>query len=280
MHKNIAFIGAGRVSTALGLYFKNKGFEIQGYLSRNIESTKKASNPSQSTPYTELNALIRDSGIIWITTPDDQIHAVVKQIAELSIEQKKEKLILHASGAHSLSVLEPLQQAGYNIACAHPLLAFGDSPETVLKLDSVWFAIENTADSSQLLDNFFKKCGNRTFRIEPEKKTLYHAAACVLSNYLVTLLDASYQIFEKSGLTKEDIGQATTPLLESVIENIQGKPGSEALTGPIKRGDNSTVQMHLDVLQAYMPEMAELYKLLGRHTMQMINDYKLKDTLG
>ncbi|HAC74007.1 MAG TPA: hypothetical protein DCF46_10460, partial [Porphyromonadaceae bacterium] len=71
----IAFIGAGQVSTALGLYFKNNGFEIGGYYSRSCKSTERAARLTHSHPYASAGELINDNQMIWITTPDDQIEA-------------------------------------------------------------------------------------------------------------------------------------------------------------------------------------------------------------
>lgn len=280
MGEKIAFIGAGKVSTALGLYLKNRGLEIQGYFSRRYESAEKAAGLTGSRPYTSLPELIADSRMIWITTPDDQIPFVVRQISAFHLLEKNGKLLLHASGAHTLDVLDPLKEVGYHTACAHPLMAFNNGIEAQQRLKSVWFAIEESEKSCFSLVDFFKTCGNRVFTIEPNKKALYHAAASVLSNYLVTLWHLSHEIFEKSGMAKEDIQEAAWPLLESVVNNLKGRNSREALTGPIKRGDARTVEKHLAALQAYMPETIELYRLLGRKTMQMLGDCSLEKIVG
>ncbi|BBD46724.1 MAG TPA: hypothetical protein DEP71_03125 [Porphyromonadaceae bacterium] len=276
----IAFIGAGQVSTALGLYFKNNGFEIGGYYSRSCKSTERAARLTHSHPYASAGELINDNQMIWITTPDDQIEAVVRQITLLPPPRKDEKLVLHASGAYPLSILNPLKENGYQTACAHPLLAFGDPVVAQEKLGNVWFAIEKPGEDNGQLTGFFKACGNQTFTVDPGKKSLYHAAACVLSNYLVTLLDASFAIFEKSGMPRDNIQEAARPLLESVILNLKGKDLKDALTGPIKRGDKNTVRMHLESLNALMPEMTALYTLMGRKTMQLLGDYSLEEVLN
>ncbi|MDO5663741.1 MAG: DUF2520 domain-containing protein [Bacteroidia bacterium] len=275
----IAFIGAGNVSTALGLYFKNKDFEIQGYYSRNYKSAKKAAQLTDSIPYTSIEELINHSQMIWITTPDDQIEAVVQQISNLPVSQKNNKLVLHASGAHSLTTLNPLKEIGYQTACAHPLLAFNNPASAQERLSETWFIIEKLEEENRQLTDFFKKCENQTLHIDSDKKPLYHVAACVLSNYLVTLLNASYEIFEKSGIAKNDIQKATTPLLKSVINNLNDKNCKEALTGPIKRNDENTIKMHLESLSAFMPEMLELYTLMGKETMKMLGNYSLEKIL-
>lgn len=280
MNKKIAFIGAGKVSTALGLYFKNKGFEILGYYSQTPESAGKAAQRTNSTAYASAEELMKDGRMIWITTPDDQIESVVRQLSSFStLPKKAEKLVLHASGAHSREILKPLKEIGYQTACAHPLFAFDDPVLAQKKLNDVWFAIEKPEKENRELTDFFRKCGNRVLYINSDKKTLYHAAACVLSNYLVTLVDASYKIFEKSGIKKDDIQKATLPLLQSVIDNLQNKNPKDALTGPIKRGDKNTVSMHIESLNTFMPEMMELYTLMGKETEKMLVPARSADHL-
>ena len=122
--------------------------------------------------------------------------------------------------------------------------------------------------------------GNPVLTIDGKQKGLYHAACCMMSNYLVTLLDSSYSLFEKIGIEKETIKKATLPLLESVIENCINLESKDALTGPIKRGDKNTVSLHLQQLQNEMPEAVEIYKALGIKTMIMLNDFRLKEIIN
>ncbi len=277
MRRAISFIGAGKVGTALGLYFKDKNFEIVGYLSRNESSSIMAASLTGSRSYTIQEDLINKSNIVWITTPDDQIEGVAKQIASLNINNKEEKLFIHASGVHTTDVLNDLRSAGLHVAAAHPLLAFSnpiDSAEALKK--GSWFAVEEYEIKISKLLNL---CGNLTFSIDKDKKALYHAAACVMSNYAVTLANVAQRMFTKAGLPEMSVPSATMPLVESVIHNLMDKKPTEALTGPIKRGDAATVKLHIDTISKLMPEVLEFYKYMGKETMTMINDYKIKEIL-
>ncbi len=98
---------------------------------------------------------------------------------------------------------------------------------------------------------------------------------------MVTLLNLSYEMFAETGMSKEDIKEATAPLLQSTLKNInENKKMSDALTGAIKRGDTTTVIKHLEALEKYMPSKTTLYKELGKETMEMLQDYKLKEILS
>ena len=280
----ISFIGAGKVGLALGLYFKQKGFNIGGYYSRTYEHAQHAASITKSEAYTNIQELMSNSSIVWITASDDALSLLAEEISQLEIPQHIEAFI-HTSGVHSTKVLQPIANAGFCTYCAHPLMAFGTAKESAIALSNAYFSIETSAeeqlDSDNCLTRLFKKTGNNTLQIDSNKKELYHCAASVLSNYMVTLLNMAYEIFAESGMTQSEIKKATMPLLNSTLKNItHNEFMSDALTGAIKRGDSTTVAKHLEALDKYMPHKKTLYKELGKETMAMLQDYKLKNTLA
>ena len=280
----ISFIGAGKVGSALGLYFKQKGLEIGGYYSRTYEHAERAAKLTGTVAYSSIAELMSKSSKVWITASDDALPLLAREIAQLDIPQQI-KAFVHTSGVHSTEVLHPIKDAGYPIYCAHPLMAFGQPNESALQLNDAYFTLDNSieevvnSDDNYLIE-FFEKIGNHTLQIDSKKKELYHCAASVLSNYLVTLLNLAYEMFVESGMTKSEIKKATAPLLNSTLKNIsENEHMSDALTGAIKRGDGSTVAKHLATLHKNMPNKLSLYKALGRETMSMLQDDRLKGML-
>lgn len=280
----ISFIGAGKVGVALGLYFKEKGFDIGGYYSRTYEHAQRAAKSTESEVYTNIAELMQNSSMVWITASDDALSQLAEEISQLEIPQQI-KAFIHTSGVHSTKVLEPISNAGFNTYSAHPLMAFAKAEESVEALNSAYFSIETASteektDNDNCLTRLFQETGNNILYIDTNKKELYHCAAVVLSNYMVTLLNMSYEMFAESGMSKREIKAATAPLLKSTLNNIhQNELMSDALTGPIKRGDSTTIAKHLEVLQKFMPNKKSVYTALGKETMDMLQDYKLKDVL-
>jgi predicted short-subunit dehydrogenase-like oxidoreductase (DUF2520 family) len=87
-------------------------------------------------------------------------------------------------------------------------------------------------------------------------RVLYHAGAAMASNFLVTLHRAASQLLDRAGAPPE----ALLPLMRRTIDN-----GFE-LTGPIARGDSSTVDAHLAAIRASAPELEPLYRALAGAT--------------
>jgi len=69
-------------------------------------------------------------------------------------------------------------------------------------------------------------------------RALYHAAASVASNYLVTLEDAAEQLASSTGIERRHLAR----LAQSALDNWSELGGPNALTGPIARGDEATVR--------------------------------------
>ena len=69
MLMGIGFIGAGKVGTALGLYFKSHGLDISGYYSRTPASSVKAARLTGSKDFTAPEDLARSSRYCFYHRP-------------------------------------------------------------------------------------------------------------------------------------------------------------------------------------------------------------------
>jgi predicted short-subunit dehydrogenase-like oxidoreductase (DUF2520 family) len=101
--------------------------------------------------------------------------------------------------------------------------------------------------------------GLRPFELADSARTLYHAGAVFVSNYLVTLHRAASLLFESAGVPPE----ALEPLMRRTIEN------DFELTGPIARGDWPTVEAHRAAIRAAHPELEHLYETLAGGTLAL-----------
>jgi predicted short-subunit dehydrogenase-like oxidoreductase (DUF2520 family) len=186
-----------------------------------------------------------DAGLVLICVPDDAIAAVAP---ELPVGP----WVAHVSGATPLAALEPHRRR----FSLHPLQTFtrARGPE---QLDGAWAAV--TAETEEARERALwlaRTLGLEPFPLADEARPLYHAAAAIASNYLVTLYRTSAALFEQVGAPP----QALVPLMRRVIEN------EFELTGPIARGDWATVDRHLEALRERAPEVEPMYRALAEVT--------------
>lgn len=104
------------------------------------------------------------------------------------------------------------------------------------------------------------------------------AAAVLASNYLLTLINESFDLLETAGLNSDRIKKEVIELSRGTLNNIEELGTEEALTGPIARGDINTIKKHQQSIKQYSPEELELYQLLGRYTLKLVSkDDELKE---
>jgi len=160
--------------------------------------------------------------------------------------------VAHVSGATHLSALDPHERR----FSVHPLqtLTRERGPE---QLDGAWGAISAETDDARVRARWLADTlGLRPFEVADADRTLYHAAAVIGGNYLVTLWRVATRLLEQVGAPPE----AIVPLMMRTIEN-----GFD-LTGPIARGDWTTVEAHLAALEERDPDLLPLYRALAEAT--------------
>jgi predicted short-subunit dehydrogenase-like oxidoreductase (DUF2520 family) len=186
-----------------------------------------------------------DAELVLLCVPDGAIAEVARSISP-------GPWTAHTSGATPLAALAPHTKR-FGI---HPLqtIVLGRGPE---QLDGAWAAVTGENDDAIVRANWLAtELGLLPFQIRDDMRALYHAGAATASNYLVTLHRAAVRMFELSGAPPE----ALLPLMRRVIDN-----GFE-LTGPIARGDWTTVDAHLAAIRQYAPELETMYRALAGQT--------------
>lgn len=272
----IGFIGAGKVGTSFGIYLKLHKQIIHGYYSRSYESAQKAAELTDSKAEKEIEKLVDNSDIIIISTNDNEIPKVCNVLVDEDF-LKEGKILIHMSGAASSKILKRVKEKKCYIYSLHPLQAFADVNKAVKDLKDTVFSLEGDEEKMSIIEDILNSTGNNYFKIASEQKEIYHATACVVSNYLVTLIDYGLSLFQAIGINKDEGYKALYPLIEGSIKNIYQLGTAKALTGPIARGDNETITKHITALNKILPDSLKLYNLLGLKTLDLASEEKLKD---
>jgi predicted short-subunit dehydrogenase-like oxidoreductase (DUF2520 family) len=198
------------------------------------------------------DAPLGDCLLLLIATPD----AVIEQVCrELAPRLPAEAAVVHFSGATSVHALDA---ARGRTACVHPLQTVWPDrgPD---QLEGAYAAVTGDQEVGERLA---RDLGMTPFPLPDESKPLYHAASAFASNYLVTLTHVAAGLMERAGVDRDLAVRALRPLQERTLE-VAGLPP----TGPIARGDAGTVAAHLDAIG---PELAPLYRALGRATLPIV----------
>jgi predicted short-subunit dehydrogenase-like oxidoreductase (DUF2520 family) len=260
----IGFIGPGKVGVSLGRYFTHKGMQLSGFYGRNENTAKAAAHATKSKFYKNIHELIKESNILFITTPDDSISIIDNELSKFDL---KDKSICHASGSLQSNVLYNAKNSGALIYSVHPIFAFSSKNTNLTALENIYFSIEGDIIENSPIIKLFNEIGNRYFIRNKIDSSIYHLANVLVSNLTLSLLDIGTNYLMKLGLNEEDALNALKPLIKGNIDSICDKGFSNSLTGPIVRGDLSTVKKHLSVLDN---QDQELYKRLSINLLKII----------
>lgn len=85
----------------IGKYLKENKINVVGYYSKNPHSSKEAAFFTNTKQFQNLNELVNNSDVIFITTPDSQIQQVYDELKQLNI---RDRVISHCSGSISSTI--------------------------------------------------------------------------------------------------------------------------------------------------------------------------------
>lgn len=260
----VGIAGAGRVAQALGKLLHGRGQPVTCVASRNIEHARIAAafiGPDvEAVSYSEM---ARHARRILIAVPDAALTTVA---AALDLDSG---IVLHTCGTAGPEALRALADVGIACGTIHPLQTVSNPESGMSALDGAAFAIAGDAPALAWAEQIAHAANGRILRIPPERRPLYHAAAVMASNYIVSLLSAAQTLLIGADVDPEEALQALGPLARTSLENALRQGPVAALTGPIERGDVSTISAHLAALKDVPDPIPRLYRAAGLQTLEL-----------
>ena len=86
---------------------------------------------------------------------------------------------------------------------------------------------------------------------------------------MTALLKGAVDIWEGMGFTADEAIEALYPLSRATLENAHNLGLAASATGPVIRGDASTVETHLNALAGSQPHVIPGYLALARASLPM-----------
>jgi predicted short-subunit dehydrogenase-like oxidoreductase (DUF2520 family) len=146
--------------------------------------------------------------------------------------------------------------------------------EAAAHLYGAWFGVEGDAAACRAAERIVEWLGGTVLPLTRGDKPLYHAAAAAASNYVVALLSVAEGWMQRAGVPDEAARGALLSLAEGAIENVRRRGLVEGLTGPLVRGDVSTIQAHLARLSG---RDLHLYSVLASVALELASQRGLDE---
>lgn len=257
------FIGAGTVGTALALRLSQQGYQVIAVYDLSLTSAQRLAKAVTGCQVCDRAQDVANTAeFVFITTPDDIIPQVAAEVG-----WHTGQTVVHCSGAASTDILEPAKERGARVGCFHPLQTFASVSQAIENLPGSTFALEAEEPLLGILKQMATALQGSWVELKAGDKALYHTAACIACNYFVTLVNLAADLWQNFGVSTAEATQALLPMLRGTLTSISSVGLPYCLTGPIARGDLTTIRKQLAALEKTTPSLLTLYKELGIWTI-------------
>ncbi len=249
----LAIVGAGRLGGSLAAAATAAGLEV--ILAGREDAAEACAG----------------ADVVLLCVPDGEIEAASEVAATA---EPRPGFVGHTSGATTLNFLAAATAAGAGAFSLHPLQTFADS-ETDPRGAPCAIA-GATPDAALLAGELAERLGMRPFAVPEEHRAAYHAAASIASNFLVAIEESAVTLMQRSGASHyagssasrpgpADARELLAPLVLRAAANWS-ELGASSLTGPIARGDETTVDRQRAAIAELAPELTDMYEALVART--------------
>jgi len=228
----VAIVGRGRLGRALSSAMVGAELRVLGPLGRGADGA--------------------GADIVLLCVPDSAIADAARAV-------QPGRLVGHCSG---LSTLAPL--APHEAFSMHPLMTVAG--DAAVSFAGAGCAVAgSTKRALEVAIALARRLRMREFQVADAARDLYHAAASLASNYLVTLEGAAERLGALAGVERE----LFVPLVRAAVENWARLGARGALTGPIIRGDVETAARQRAAVATEAPELLDLWDALATATHRL-----------
>ena len=245
----IGLIGAGNVGWNLVAGFAGSSFEVIQVLSRNGASAQSLA-AEFSIPHHGVapDDLLSDLDLVILATSD---HSVAQAAQAIGLRSPNTTFV-HTSGSIPLNALSP---TGNRIGVFYPMQTFTRGRKADWR--SIPLFLEGNQEVIDLIRPAAEHLSDRVSLLDSAGRLKLHMGAVLVSNfvnYLFLLAQEFVQDLPDADLSTYE------PLIREVVDKAFAIGPLQAHTGPARRGDQVTMQKHLDLLQG---KEKDLYQLLS-----------------
>lgn len=241
----VVIIGSGNTATVLGTKILEAGHTILQVVGRKEEHARNLAMELHCSYVTKWTAVDLSGELYLVALPDDVLYGLG---GLLSLPGK---LVVHTAGTVPAGTL---QKVSNHCGVLYPLQSLRKEirpfPEIPLLVDA-----GEPGDRARLLD-FAGTISKKVSEADDELRLKLHLAAVVVnnfSNHLYTLA-ADFCRQEKTDFS------LLLPLIQETAGRLAHYPPGEVQTGPAIRGDRSSINRHLSLLDNYR-DIKELYSV-------------------
>lgn len=243
-----SIIGTGNTAWFLAKRLTNTGHTCVGIYGRNQQAVQTLADTISCPAYSPVAGIKDDADCCIIAITD---HAIMEVANQLSFTNT---VLVHTAGSVGINVLSPAAQ---HYGVLWPVYSITKTALPVHRnIPAVCEASDPKAEA--IIATLAGSFSDKLFLLDTEQRSWLHLSA-VLSNNFTNHL---FAICEKIAAEKHIPFSLLLPIINQTVERLNTGAAYEMQTGPAKRGDNTILNKHEDMLQNH-PDWQDLYKAIS-----------------
>ncbi len=268
----INIIGCGQAAGSLARLWGQAGsVHIGGICNRSLDSSRQAVELlGAGTAVASLDQF--EAADFWlIATSDEQIAPTASKICEAQAGLEG-RIVFHLCGRYGTDILAPLTDLGCRVAAVHPVRSLTHERISLAEFEGTAIVAEGSDETLDALRSLFVSIGGVWLPVKNINRGLYHAALSIISNITKGVTWKAQSWLENAGIPHQMATAVAQKLLAITVEDIARFGAKHSITGPIVRGDTSTVEAHLKALEDGPLADVDMYRVLARTVFELAMD--------
>lgn len=255
LQMNISIIGSGNVAFVLGALLKKNNYLINEVVGRNPTTVQQLAEKLDARACFDLNNMDKGSDIYMLAVKDDAVAAVAAQL------ELNDKILVHTCGSVPMNVLAT---ASVKYGVLYPLQSLRK------ELDyqpAIPFLVDgNNENARNTVFDLATTISEKVIMADDATRLQYHLSAIIVSNFTNHLFGVTKNYCDTNNINFNLL----LPLIEETVNRMQYYNPIDMQTGPAIRGDETTMQKHIQLLASF-PELKKIYEQMSdsiRHLHQ------------
>jgi len=262
-------IGCGRAAGSLArLWEQGSSVRIGGILNRSPQSSNSAVKALGTGTAIDSYEEFKPADCWLIGTSDEQIATAALELSRTRSDLEG-CIVFHLSGRYGKDILAPLEALGCHTAAVHPVRSLTHEIISCAEFAGTACVAEGSEAVLEVLGPMFSSIGGVWSPVENIDRGLYHAALSIISNVTKGVAWKAQNWLESAGLEPDMAAALSHKLLAITLEDLARAGAVHSITGPIVRGDTSTVEAHIQALEEGHPGDVEIYRVLARTVLDL-----------
>lgn len=251
----VVIIGTGNTAHILGQLIKRSGHRVLTVMGRNAEHTRALASTLEARPAPLFSEIAEEAELVLLAVADQALDELAGSV------RLKKGMIVHTAGTVSKEILK---HSAANYGVLYPLQSLRKEAR---ELPMIPFLVDgNTVEDKTLLMDFASSLSSQVQFANDEQRRQLHLSAVLVNNFPNYLYAKASDYCQLHGVDFSLL----LPLIQQTASRLFTQSPVESQTGPAIRGDQTTIERHLLMLEND-PPLKNLYLLFTQYIQAYYN---------